>query len=81
MRALDAAHKAEVRELLQKWNAVVVPNFENEAALIEIELRKRHQNELELFRESIEEGAGRSTHVHYSGEILNLKKKGEMLGL
>jgi hypothetical protein len=50
MRALDAAHKAEVRELLQKWNSIVVPNFENEAALLEIELRKRHQNELEQFR-------------------------------
>jgi hypothetical protein len=85
MRALDAAHKAEVRELLQKWNSIVVPNFENEAALLEIELRKRHQNELEQFRESIDQGSSNGSaghhHVHYSGEILNLKKKGEMLGL
>ena len=47
MKALESAHKAETHELLNKWNSVIIPNFENEAALIEIELKKRHQNELE----------------------------------
>jgi vacuolar-type H+-ATPase subunit D/Vma8 len=54
MKALESAHKAETRELLNKWNSVIIPNIENEAALIEIELKKRHQNELEQFREQIE---------------------------
>lgn len=54
-------------------------NFENEAALIEIELKKRHSNELEQFREQIER-EHENAIVHYSGEILNLKKKSELLG-
>jgi len=80
MKALESAHKAETRELLNKWNSVIIPNFENEAALIEIELKKRHQNELEQFREQIEKEQDVAV-VHYSGEILNLKKKAEVLGL
>jgi hypothetical protein len=54
MNALDSAHRAEVKELLNKWNNIIIPNFENEVALLEIELKKRHQNELEMFREQIE---------------------------
>ncbi len=42
MRALENAHKAELKELLTKWNSVILPNFENETALLEIELKKRH---------------------------------------
>ena len=80
MRALESAHKAETRELLNKWNNVIIPNFENEAALLEIELKKRHQNELEQFREQIEKEQDVAV-VHYSGEILNLKKKAEVLGM
>jgi hypothetical protein len=40
--------------VLNKWNSVIIPNFENEVALIEIELKKRHQNELDMFREAVE---------------------------
>jgi len=47
MKALENAHKAEIRELINKWNNVIMPNFENEASLLEIELKRRHQNELE----------------------------------
>jgi hypothetical protein len=80
MKALENAHKAELKELINKWNNVIMPNFENEAALLEIEMKKRHQNELEAFREAI--GASDSDQkVHYSGEILNLEKKSEILGL
>ena len=79
MKALDNAHKAEIKELINKWNNIIVPNFENEAALIEIELKKRHQNELEIFREAIEKEHENSI-VHYSAEILNLKKKSDLLG-
>lgn len=79
MKALEAAHKAETRELLNKWNSVIIPNFENEVALIEIELKKRHQNELDMFREAVEREQSEQI-VHYSGEILNLRKKSEVLG-
>ncbi len=79
MRALEAAHKAETKELLNKWNNVIIPNFENEVALIEIELKKRHQNELEQFREAVEREQSEAI-IHFSGEILNMKKKSEVLG-
>ena len=79
MRALEAAHKAETKELINKWNNVIIPNFENEVALIEIELKKRHQNELEQFREAVEREQSEAI-IHYSGEILNMKKKSEVLG-
>ena len=54
MNALQSAHKAETKELINKWNNVIIPNFENEVALLEIELKKRHQNELEMFKEQVE---------------------------
>ena len=79
MKALDNAHKSEIKELINKWNNIIIPNYENEAALLEIELKKRHQNELEYFREAMEKEHDNSI-VHYSGEILNMKKKSEVLG-
>lgn len=42
MKALENAHKQEIKELINKWNNVIMPNFENEASLFEIELKKRH---------------------------------------
>jgi len=51
MEALENAHLAEVKELLQKWNNIIMPNFENESSLLELELKKRQQNEVELFRQ------------------------------
>lgn len=50
MEALDNAHKAEIRELQNKWNNIILPQSENEAALIEMELKKKHQQELDEFR-------------------------------
>ena len=41
MKALDNAHKSEIKELINKWNNIIIPNYENEAALLEIELKKR----------------------------------------
>ena len=41
MEALESAHMMEVKELLTKWNSIIMPNFENEAALLELELKKR----------------------------------------
>lgn len=42
MEALEHAHQVEVRELQNKWNNIILPQSENEAALIEMELKKRH---------------------------------------
>jgi len=50
MQSLENAHIVEIKELLAKWNNIIIPNFENEASLLELELKKRQQNELELFR-------------------------------
>ena len=51
MQALENAHMTEVKELLTKWNNIILPNVENEAALLELELKKRQQNEVEMFRQ------------------------------
>jgi hypothetical protein len=42
MKALENAHKSEIKELINKWDNLIMPNFENEAILLEIELKKRH---------------------------------------
>lgn len=79
MKALENAHKSEIKELINKWNHIIMPNFENESSLLELELKKKHQNELEEFKCRFEsEGAG--AKVHYSSEILNMQKKSELLG-
>lgn len=54
MKALENAHKAELKELVNKWDNILIPNFENETTLLELELKKRHQNELEVFKEELE---------------------------
>ena len=79
MKALENAHKSEIKELINKWNNIIMPNFENESSLLEIELKRKHQHELEQFKESIEKDQGIGK-VHYSGEVLNLKKKSDVLG-
>ena len=53
MEALESAHMMEVKELLTKWNSIIMPNFENEAALLELELKKRQQNEVEMFKRQV----------------------------
>ena len=52
-----------------------MPNFENEIALLEMELKKRQQLELDEFRQSIEQGANQITRVHYSNYVLDLEKR------
>ena len=56
MQALDGAHQDELRELQNKWNNIILPQNENEATLIEMELKKKQQKELDDFRVSIEQG-------------------------
>lgn len=55
MQALEQVHLLEVKEMLSKWNNIILPNFENEASLIELELKKRQQNEVDLFNQYVEE--------------------------
>ena len=74
MQALESAHMIEIKELLTKWNSIIIPNFENEAALIELELKKRHQNEVEMFKIQVNEESAH-TRVYYSSEILDLQRK------
>ena len=56
MEALENAHRAEIKELQNKWNNIILPQSENEATLIEMELKKKHQLELDNFRIAIENG-------------------------
>ena len=56
MESLENAHKAEIVELKNKWNNIILPQNENEAALIEMEIKNKQQKELDDFRISIENG-------------------------
>lgn len=80
MEALEQVHLQEVKELLSKWNNIIIPNFENEASLIELELKKRQQNEVELFNGYVEEESSKPPKVYYSREVLDIKRKLEVLG-
>lgn len=79
MIALEAAHRQEVRELSNKWNNLILPNFENEVALLEMELKKRQQQELEEFRITIENGSAQINRVHYSNVVLDLERRMQFL--
>lgn len=61
--------------MTNRWNNLIIPNFENEIALLEMELKKRQQIELEDFRQSIEAGADQITRVHYSNHVLDFEKR------
>ena len=73
--ALEQVHRQELRELTNRWDNLTMPNFENEIALLEMELKKRQQLELDEFRQSIEQGANQITRVHYSNYVLDLEKR------
>lgn len=75
MVALEQAHKQELREMSNRWNNLIIPNFENEIALLEMELKKRQQLELDEFRQNIEAGAAKITRVHWSNQVLDLEKR------
>jgi hypothetical protein len=42
MVSLENAHNIEIKELQNKWNNIILPQNENESALIEMELKKKH---------------------------------------
>ena len=79
MVALENAHAAEVKELQNKWANIILPQNENEATLIELELKKRQQQEMDEFRLSIEDGSIQKTRLHYSAAIIELQKKAQYL--
>lgn len=56
-----------------------MPNFENEQALLELELKRRHQAELDEFLASIEQGTATNSKIHFSNTVLDLQKKMEYL--
>lgn len=56
MLALENAHRAELAELKNKWNNLILPINENENAFLEMEIKKRHAQELDDFRAAIENG-------------------------
>ena len=74
-----SALKAEMKELINKWNNIIIPNFENEASLLELEMKKKHQHDVEHFTQG-EQQLVLNQKVHFSSEILEMKKKAETLG-
>ena len=44
-----------------------------------MELKKRHENELDEFRRAIDQGSAVNERLHYSTEILGLQRKSEHL--
>lgn len=77
MKALENAHKQEIKDLINKWNQIIMPNFENEAQLLQLELKKKQQNELEAFQGDL---GNDTSKVHYTSDVLNMSKKAEILG-
>ena len=76
--ALDNAHKTELKEFNNKWENIIMPNFESETELLQLELRRKHHQELEEFKESLEKDL--SLKYHVNSEILELRKKLDTLG-
>lgn len=80
MEALEKAHKQEIKDLQNKWNNIILPQSENEAALIEMELKKKHQLELDNFRIAIENGTVQCPRLHFSGAVIEMKRRSDYLG-
>ena len=70
LQLLEDAHNTEIKDLQSKWNNIILPQNENEAALIEMELKKKHQQELDEFRISIEKGTLAGIRLHYSAHVI-----------
>ena len=80
MEALENAHKGEIKELQNKWNNIILPQSENEAALIEMELKQKHQKELDNFRVAIENGTVNCPRLHFSGAVIEMQRRADYLG-
>mmetsp|Transcript_16477 Transcript_16477/g.14386 ORF Transcript_16477/g.14386 Transcript_16477/m.14386 type:complete len:132 (+) Transcript_16477:233-628(+) len=64
-------------ETIRKWEQIIIPEFENERLLIELEAQKRFQNEIEEFKESAK--TDNKYKFRPSTELLNLTKQIEMV--
>ena len=67
----EDAHQKEVQEFLHRWEKIIIPEFENERLLIELETKKRHQNELEELKQT--------NKYRLSPSLLNLQRQIESL--
>ena len=75
--ALENAHKEEIKDLNNKWSNIILPQNENEASLMELDLKRRHQAELADLKDAIESGSFSRERVHYSATVLELIKKAD----
>lgn len=66
-----------MEEFLYRWERVIIPEFENERLLMELDMKKRHQNEEEEMREGAKEES--SLRFRHSSELLNVQKQIESL--
>lgn len=73
----EDAHQREVQEFLHRWEKIIIPEFENERLLIELETKKRHQNEIEEFKEKAKSDS--TYKFRHSWELLNMLKQMESL--
>lgn len=73
----EDAHQKEVQEFLHRWEKIIIPEFENERLLIELETKKRHQNEIEELKESMKNSS--VSKYRHSSELLNIQKQIESL--
>ena len=80
MESLENAHIAEIAELKNKCNNIILPQNENQAALIEMELKKKQQQELDDFRISIENGTVQCPRLHFSAAVIEMQKRADYLG-
>jgi len=73
----ESAHQKEIQEFLHRWEKIIIPEFENERLLIELETKKRHQNEIEELKEKSK--TDNSLKFRHSPELLNIQKQIESL--
>mmetsp|Transcript_4776 Transcript_4776/g.4508 ORF Transcript_4776/g.4508 Transcript_4776/m.4508 type:complete len:110 (+) Transcript_4776:181-510(+) len=73
----EDAHQKEVQEFLHRWEKVIIPEFENERLLIELEAQKRHENEIEEFKEKSKTDA--AFKFRPSANLLNLERQKEAM--
>ena len=64
---------------MNKWTNIILPQNENEATLIEMEMKKRHQAEMDEFRQAIEDGSVQKDRIHYSAAIIEMQRKSQYL--
>jgi hypothetical protein len=75
--SIEQAHFQELEEHHKQWNNIILPNFENEFRLLELEMRKKHDNELQDFKKT--QQLDMSMKFRPSPKLLDMHKKMESL--